>query len=281
MNTVLFPPPEPKLMHAPVSRPLITTWEASGRGCAGPPPGENAECNEASTSGAAKAQETASARTSAARNRADEPRRRRVRAVTLAAFAIGGVILVGRTPPPIQEELRQSRRLLDPVVLSRRHFLAGGRVEVEDGQDDHERLLLPDRDVVSLVADRRVEHDRVGRKACLGALDHRLPAAAQLGGADIEELPARVTLGRARVVFELDHEVDDQLVRGRADVRACHPLRLEEDRSAARQQLVDGRLDPLANLLAQLEDQTCVLRRLSAVMRNLDRLAKRDEPLRW
>src|SRR2546427_9523348 len=100
MNTVLFPPPEPKLMHAPVSRPLITTWEASGRGWAGPPPGENAECNEAITSGAAKAQETASARTSAARSRAGEPRRRRVRAVTLAAFAIGGVILVGRAPHP-------------------------------------------------------------------------------------------------------------------------------------------------------------------------------------
>src|SRR2546430_9857925 len=99
MNTVLpgFPPLGAKLMHAPDASPLIAVCPATRPPPsleAGNPPGARAERTAGTTTGVARTQVITSAMTSAERNRAEVPCRRRVRAVTLAGRAIGRVILV-------------------------------------------------------------------------------------------------------------------------------------------------------------------------------------------
>src|SRR2546423_6633204 len=98
MNTVLpgFPPLGAKLMHAPDASPLIAVCPATRPPSleAGNPPGARAERTAGTMTGVARTQVIKSAMTSAERNRAEVPCRRRGRAVTLAGRAIGRVILV-------------------------------------------------------------------------------------------------------------------------------------------------------------------------------------------
>src|SRR2546428_2147326 len=55
---------------------------------------------------------------------------------------------------------------------------------------------------------------------------------------------------------------------------------LEEDRPASGQQPMQRALDPLPHVLGELEHNARVVGRVSAEMRNIDRFAECDEPLR-
>src|SRR5438552_14441029 len=75
--------------------------------------------------------------------------------------------------------------LLDPAVLQSRDFLACLGVDVEHGEDHHERLVLPLRDVEGLAGDGLVQDDRVRGQPRLGALDGR--GGTQLGRAEAKD----------------------------------------------------------------------------------------------
>src|SRR2546430_13472071 len=115
-------------------------------------------------------------------------------------------------PPPVE-------RLLDPAVLSGGHALRRVGGDVEDGQDHHELLVLPQGDVEELVADWLGERDGVGAQTGLAALDHAAGTTSELGWAEAEDRMVALECGRgALFVPVLDDEVDDQLVRGGAEV---------------------------------------------------------------
>src|SRR5919201_6128645 len=111
--------------------------------------------------------------------------------------------------------------LLDPAVLRCGDLLGRGGVEVEDGEDDDERLVLPDGDVVQLAGERLAQRDRVARKPGLRAFDHRRAPGPQARGAEAEDRIIRVRLRGRLLVLELDDEVDDEPVRRGADVGAA------------------------------------------------------------
>src|SRR2546421_9156562 len=106
-NTVLAEAPlfDGKLMHAPGCEPLSATCPATMPGVVpdGPPPSPPTERTAANTRGKARTQVIASATMSAGRSSDIDLCRRRVRAGTLAAFAIGRVILVAGTAPHVRE----------------------------------------------------------------------------------------------------------------------------------------------------------------------------------
>src|SRR2546430_12584714 len=131
------------------------------------PPAERMACR---TVGNAKTQTIASATMSAGRSSDGDLCRRRVRAGTLAGFAIGRVILVAGAAPHIRKPLL-ARRLLDPAVLRGGDLLACGRVHVDHGQNHRKRFVLPERYVEGLIGNRLVQHERVGGQTGLGPLD--------------------------------------------------------------------------------------------------------------
>src|SRR5207245_11193740 len=96
--------------------------------------------------------------------------------------------------------------------------------------------------------------------------------AACVPGAPIERQTASSTIKATAV----------KGARMRATLRdgLSGPSTLEEDGPAARQQLAQCALDPLSHLLSQLENETWVLGRVGPEMRDVDRLAESDEPLR-
>src|SRR5207245_1690758 len=70
------------------------------------------------------------------------------------------------------------------------------------------------------------------------------------------------------------------LVNSSAHFRRAPCGRLEEDRPASGQQPMQRALDPLSHVLGELEHNARVVGRVSAEMRNIDRFAECDEPLR-
>src|SRR5438445_5649505 len=165
MNTVLPDPPpfDGKLMQAPVCNPLIAICPATMPGGfpGGPATVTPAERTACSTVGKARAHVAASATMSAGRSRDRDLCRRRVRAGTLAGFAIGRVILVAGAAPHIRKPLL-ARRLLDPAVLRGGDLLACGRVHVDHGKNHRKRFVLPERYVEGLIGNRLVQHAQVG-----------------------------------------------------------------------------------------------------------------------
>src|SRR2546429_1873587 len=206
---------EEELIRAPACSPLMATWPATMPGgfpfdpTTGPP----AERTACRTVGNAKTQAIASATMSAGRSSDGDLCRRRVRAGTLAGFAIGRVILVVATAPHIRKPLL-ARRLLDPAVLRGGDFLACGRVDVDHGKDDSKRLVLPERYVERLVGNRLVQHQRVGGKTGLGPLDRLRATRAQIRCAEAEQRIVRVSGRCALLIFELDDEIHDHPVGG-------------------------------------------------------------------
>src|SRR5437762_13211133 len=92
-------------------------------------------------------------------------------------------------PPPVE-------RLLDPAVLSHGHALRRVGLDVEDGQDHHELLVLPQGDVEQLVADRLGERDGVRGQAGLAALDHTAGTTSELGWAEAEDRMVSLECGK-------------------------------------------------------------------------------------
>src|SRR5947209_18162818 len=150
MNTVL-PRPAPrgaKLMQASVAIPSTARCVATGAEPWAPASGSKCAMTMAPIAA------TASASSSVARKTGEGPSRRG-RGGTLRAFAIGRDILASVSGTPAGSALP------DPAVLRGRDFLSRRRIEIQDGEDDHEGLVLPDGDVVGLGADRLGERHGV------------------------------------------------------------------------------------------------------------------------
>src|SRR5258708_15232373 len=62
---------------------------------------------------------------------------------------------------------------MDPAVLRQRDLLIRAGVDVEDAEDDHELLVLPDRHIERLVGDRDRQHDGILAQTGGGPFRHR------------------------------------------------------------------------------------------------------------
>src|SRR5260370_498606 len=113
---------------------------------------------------------------------------------------------------------------MDPAVLRQRNLLSRAGVDVEDADNDHELLVLPDRHIEGLVGDRDRQHDRILAQTGRGSFRHGDLRRLQGRRAEAEDRIAAVALLGARLVLELKHEVHHQLVSCGADLRA---IRLE------------------------------------------------------